>query len=180
MAEPAGLPDGAVRERVARLDDLLERLERIPGPGTELAMEAIELLTEVYGTALARVVAQVDAGTATSASLAADEVVGHLLVLHGLHPDPPEQRVARALAEVRDQLGDRAAVELTGIDDGVAKITVSASGCQSTAAALAASVGDVVLGVAPELAGVEPVTVQPPVAPPLISVDSLLHRPVPS
>jgi hypothetical protein len=171
MAE--GLPDAEVRQRVARLDDLLERLERLPGPATDVAMEAIEALTEVYGTALARVVAAV--GDATLRSLADDEVVGHLLLLHGLHPDPVEQRIARALDEVRTEVDD---VELTGIDeDGVATIRVTAAGCRSTAARTASAVRDVVLAAAPELTDVQPVTARPPA---LIPVDALLRRPVPS
>jgi Fe-S cluster biogenesis protein NfuA len=173
---PAGLPDQEVRERVARLDDLLERLEHLPGPGTDVAMEALEALTEVYGTALARVVASVD--EATRRSLADDEVVGHLLLLHGLHPDPPEERIARALDEVRPGLGDGGDVELTGIDDGVATIRLTTGGCRSTAARTAAAVRDVVLDAAPELADVAPVTARPPAAPALIPVDALLRRPV--
>jgi Fe-S cluster biogenesis protein NfuA len=170
-----GLSDEAVRARVARLDDLLERLEQLPGPATDVAMEAIEALTEVYGTALARVAASV--GDATVRALADDELIGHLLLLHDLHPDPPEDRIARALDEVRPQLGDRATVELTGIDDGVARVRVTASGCASTASQTAAAVREVVLDAAPELADVESVTAKPPT---LIPVDALLRRPVPS
>jgi Fe-S cluster biogenesis protein NfuA len=170
-----GLSDEALRERVIRLDQLLERLEQAPGPSTDVAMEAIEALTEVYGTALARVVASV--GEDTLRSLADDELVGHLLLLHGLHPDPPEERIARALDEARPQLGDRATVEFTGIDGGVAGVRLTASGCASTAARTAAAVRDVVLDAAPELADVEAVTARPPA---LIPVDALLRRPVPS
>ena len=170
-----GLSDAEVRERVTRLDDLLEQLERVPGSMADVATAAIEALTEVYGTALARVVASVDEKTVRS--LADDEVVGHLLLLHGLHPDPPEQRIARALDEVRPELGDRAEVEFTGIDDGVAHVRLTASGCASTAARTAAAVRDVVLDAAPELADAESVTVKPPA---LIPVDALLRKPVPS
>jgi Fe-S cluster biogenesis protein NfuA len=180
MGEAAGLPDKEVRARVARLDDLLERLERTPGPVTQAAMEAIEALTEVYGTALARVVALVDSGAASVRSLAADEVVGHLMLLHGLHPDPPEQRIARVLAEMRQHLGDGGEAELTGIQDGVAKIRLSVGGCRSTAAGLASSVRDAVLAAAPELADVDPVIVRPPAAPALIPAETLLRRPAAS
>jgi hypothetical protein len=88
------LTDEEVRRLVARLNDLLERLESLPGPGGDTALAAIEALTEVYGEALARVVAALGAGGATVAELAGDELIGHLLVLHGLHPDPV---VARAV-----------------------------------------------------------------------------------
>lgn len=168
-----GLADAEVRERVTRLDDLLEQLERVPGPMTDVAMAAIEALTEVYGTALARVVAAVDEGTLRR--LVDDEVVGHLLLLHELHPDPPEQRIARALDQVRPEVED---VELTGIDEeGVAHVRLTASGCASTAARTAAAVRDVVLDAAPELADAESVTVKPPA---LIPVDALLRRTVPT
>lgn len=167
-----GLSDAEVRDRVTRLDDLLEQLEQLPGPMADVAMAAIEALTEVYGTALGRVVGSVD--EVTLRCLADDELIGNLLLLHGLHPDPPERRIARALDEVRPELGGRAEVEFTGIDDGVAHVRLTASGCASTAARTAAAVRDVVLDAAPELTDVESKTVKPPA---LIPVDALLRRP---
>ena len=51
------LDDAAVRERLTGLDELLERVEQIPGPAGELALEAVSALAEVYGEALARALA---------------------------------------------------------------------------------------------------------------------------
>jgi len=170
------LSDDRARELATRLDSLLERLEDIPGPGVDTAMAAIETLTALYGAALARIVAAVRAGASVDA-LADDELVGHLLALHGLHPRPPDERISAALAEAGAQLGERGEASLTGIDDGVAHITVTAGGCQSSAGTLAAALANVVLEAAPELAGVEPVTSRPPAAPALIPVESLLHGP---
>jgi hypothetical protein len=166
----AGLADGEVEERLARLDDLLGRLEQIPGATAATALEAVEALTEVYGEALGRVVDAAD--PALVRTLAADDLVGHLLLLHGLHPDPVEERVGRALAEVKPYLGENGDAELTGIDAGVARIRVAASGCGSGEAAQ--SVADFVLGEAPELAGVESEQVRQQT---LISAESLLRRP---
>lgn len=180
MAEPAGLPDREVRARITRLNDLLERLEQLPGPAADMAMEAIEALTAIYGTALARVTAMVTDGTASPRSMAADEVVGHLMLLHGLHPEPPEQRIDRVLAELRPQLGGKGDIELTAVEDGVAKIRITAAGCRSTAAALASAVSDAILAAVPELAGVDPVTDAAPAPPALIPVEALRRRPVPS
>ncbi|MEU1167495.1 NifU family protein, partial [Streptomyces sp. NPDC005921] len=60
MAE--GRLDGpAVEARLARLDSLLEGLESAPGPTGTSAVEAVRLLTEVYGEALARVLDRADA-----------------------------------------------------------------------------------------------------------------------
>ena len=170
MAEPAGLPDADVRARVREADELLGRLEQLPGPATEVALEAIRTLTGIYGAALARVIEMAAAGTASTQALASDELIGHLLVLHGLHPDPPEQRITRALAGMRASLRDGADVELTGIHEGIATIRVTVKGCPSTAATLASAVRDVVYAAAPELAGVEPLTAKPPA---LIPVEAL-------
>jgi hypothetical protein len=138
-------------------------------------MEAIEALTEVYGAALATVVATLGRESVPVRALADDELVGHLLALHGLHPDPPETRIAHALDDVRAEIGGD--VQLSGIDDGVARVEVTASGCQSTAAAMLNAVADVVIAAAPELAGVDPVRIRPPAAPTLIPLDALRRRP---
>jgi hypothetical protein len=75
-----------VRDRVELLNGMLEELESATGAAAEVALAAIEALTTIYGAALARVVEAADGPTLRR--LADDEVVGHLLVLHGLHPDP--------------------------------------------------------------------------------------------
>src|SRR5689334_13721367 len=99
----AGLSDAAVEARLARLDDVLGHLEQIPGRTAEVALEAVETLTEVYGEALRRVLVQAAAHPGCVERLAADELVRHLLLLHGLHPDPVERRVSRVV----DDLGTR-------------------------------------------------------------------------
>lgn len=170
--EVGRLDEDAVAELLTRFDDLVDRVEQVPGPTADAAMEAIQTLAEIYGEALARVVAL--AGPERVDRFADDELVGHLLGLHGLHPRSVDERVAGVLAEVGSELGDNGDVELTGIDAGVARIRVTASGCGS--ADLGTSVADAVLSVAPELAGVEPVT-EKPSATPLIPAESLLQRP---
>jgi hypothetical protein len=176
--EPQRPGDNTVQQALGSLDDLLGRLEAVPGPTADAGLDAVATLTEIYGEALARIIDQVAAGgEVTVAGLAGDELVGHLLVLHGLHPDPAEQRVNRALGEVRPHLagGD---VELAGIAGGVASIRITASGC--SAAGLPAAVTDAVLAAAPELASVNVVTQAPPAATPLIPAEALLRRPGPS
>lgn len=181
MAElpSARLDEPAVAQLLGGLEDLLSRLEQMPGPSAETGLDAVAALSEVYGEALARTVEMVAAAETgrplTVTGLASDELVGHLLVLHGLHPASVEQRVTRALDDVGLQLGG--AVELTGIDEGVAHVRVTVSGCSSSSQALLSSVADAVLAAAPELTRVDPVSVQP-AAVPLISVESLMQRPV--
>jgi Fe-S cluster biogenesis protein NfuA len=166
----ARLDDTAVRERLTGLDDLLERVEQIPGTAGELALEAVSALAEVYGEALARAMAL----TADPGAFVADELLGHLLVLHGIHPDPVERRVARALDEMAPALRERGGeVALAGLDDGVARVRLTVSGCGS--AGVEEEVRTAVLAVAPELHDVRRET--PPRAPTFVPLDSLTQRP---
>ncbi|MFI9722184.1 NifU family protein [Streptomyces sp. NPDC052396] len=179
MADPsrpgsARLDDQAIGRRLARVDDLLERVEEAPGPMARAALDAIGTLTEVYGEALARVLDT--AGPELGGRLAEDELVGHLLVLHDLHPDGVERRVARALdglrPAVREQGGE---VELAGVAEGVATVRLTVKGCRSTSAALEQAVREAVLAIAPELSEVRRLPDAP--GPPAFVPLSALARP---
>jgi Fe-S cluster biogenesis protein NfuA len=181
MAEPE------LDARVARLDDLLGRLEQTPGATATLALEAVQALTEVYGAALARVV-----DVAPPALLEAydrDELLRHLLVLHDLHPHPVDERVRAALDRVRPYLHSHGGdVTFLGIEGDVARVrfTGHCDGCTSSTETMTAVLRDAVLAVAPELTAVdaEPATAAPHPAPahtaPVIPVDALLRRPAPA
>src|SRR4051812_39153867 len=137
MAESA-LSDAAVEARLVRLDDVLGQLEQIPGRTAELALEAVETLTEVYGEALRRTMQCAGRSDDVVRTLTADELLRHLLLLHGLHPDPVEARIARAVDDLRLALRKAGAdVELVGVDAGVARVSISSGsscgGCGSTA-----------------------------------------------
>jgi Fe-S cluster biogenesis protein NfuA len=161
--------DTAIRQRLTDLDELLDRVEQIPGPAGELALEAVSALAEVYGEALARALA-----LAEPSAFVADELLGHLLVLHGIHPDPVERRVVRALEEMAPAVRERGGeVELAGLDDGVARVRLTVSGCG--AAGVEEEVRTAVLAVAPELDEVRRET--PPRDAAFVPLDSLLQRP---
>jgi Fe-S cluster biogenesis protein NfuA len=182
MAEPDGaarprLNDAAVRERLGRLDELLAQVEQIPGPAGELALEAVSALAEIYGEALTRAVGYVADHPAALEPILTDELLAHLLVLHGAHPEPVERRVTRALDELRPALEQHGAqAELSGIDQGVATVRMAVSGCGSSASGIQDAVRDAVLAVAPELHEVRPAPAEPrPAA--FVPVDILMHRP---
>lgn len=177
-----GLSDGEVQERISRLDSLLERLEAAAGPTAEIAVQAVQALTEVYGTALARVVTRASGAPRVMSSLLDDELLYHLLILHGIHPEPVEKRVARALDDIRPYIRSHGGeVELVDIRDGVAHVRLSGScqGCASSATTLEHAVTESVLTVAPELTGVAaaPAPAGQQRSPALIPVDSLLRKP---
>src|SRR5690625_129645 len=93
------LDNAAVQERMSRIDELLDRVQEIPGPTMDSAIEAVQALTDVYGEALARMLNLADPELARR--LSDDELVGHLLVLHDVHPESVETRAERALDSVR-------------------------------------------------------------------------------
>jgi len=172
------LADPAVEARLARLDELLAGLESAPGATTRSAIEAVRLLTEVYGEALARVMDHADGQLAEQ--LADDELVGHLLVLHAVHPEPAERRAARAVERLRPAVRERGGdVEWAGVEEGVGRVRLTTgggcgSGCGGGQTDVTAVVRDAVLAAAPELTAVEPVQTAAPAA--FVPLTSLTHR----
>ncbi|EFL30064.1 conserved hypothetical protein [Streptomyces viridochromogenes DSM 40736] len=173
-AAPERLADPDVEARLARLDEVLDGLEPVPGPATE----AVRLLTEVYGEALARVLDH--AGEQLAGSLAEDELLGHLLVLHDIHPEPAERRAARAVERLRPAVQERGAdVEWAGVEGEVGRVRLKTgggcgSGCGDGATQVTDAVREAVLAVAPELTAVEPLPTTP--APAFVPLTTLTHR----
>jgi Fe-S cluster biogenesis protein NfuA len=176
MADDARPDDVAVREQLARLDELLGQVEATPGPAGELALETVSALAEVYGEALTRMTAYAAESPAAVDAITGDELLSHLLVLHGIHPDPVERRAARAVDELRSVLAERGGdVELAGITDGVANVRLSVKGCGSSSAGVEDAVREAVLALAPELADVQRAPAPREAA--FVPLDSLLSRP---
>ncbi|ROO84655.1 hypothetical protein EDD29_2182 [Actinocorallia herbida] len=178
-AESAGPADGVaerlddveVADLVGRVEAELSALESMPGATAARALDAVALLTRVYGEALARIVDRVAGDRAVAGELAADELVGHLLVLHGVHPEPLPQRVARALDRLRPLLGGGEA-RLEGVEGGIARVRLSGThGCGTRP--LEDAVRDAVLATAPELSRVDLRSGEPAFVP----VEALLSRP---
>jgi Fe-S cluster biogenesis protein NfuA/nitrite reductase/ring-hydroxylating ferredoxin subunit len=145
-------------EQVARVEALLEELEALPDArARDKATEVLQALLDLYGEGLGRivdVVAEQDSDGAMAESLAADELVSHLLLLHGLHPVPVEQRVRGALEGVRPYLESHGGnVELLGVEDGVARLALegSCSGCPSSAMTLKLAIEKAIHEAAPDV-----------------------------
>ncbi|WP_328773611.1 NifU family protein [Streptomyces sp. NBC_00286] len=175
------LDDGEVMARLTRIDELLEKVQIAPGPTAKAALDAVGALTEVYGEALARVMDRADA--ALGARLADDELLGHLLVLHEVHPEPPERRAARAVERLRPALQERGGdAELAAVEGPVARIRLRTpgcgSGCGSASADVEEAVREAVLAAAPELTAVEPVAEQESRQAAFVPLDTLVRRPV--
>jgi Fe-S cluster biogenesis protein NfuA len=171
---PTRLDNDTVRERLAALDEQLGRLETTPGPIGQLALTAVSGLAEIYGQALARALDLAD--PALVERMLTDELITHLLVLHGLHPEPVEKRVARVIEGLQAALSTRGGeIELAGIDHAVATVRVSLHGCGSSAAGIERAVRDAVLTAAPELADVTTVPAERPSSATFVPLDALMR-----
>ena len=133
---------------IERVEALLDSVETFPPEQREVATELVQALLDMYGEGLSRIVA---AGGPLPVE---DELVAHLLLLHGLHPVPVEQRVTDALDSVRPYLaGHGGGVELLGVEDGVVRLRLEGAchGCPSSALTLRAAVEEAVLKAAPDV-----------------------------
>lgn len=173
--------DEQVRQELTRLNGLLGELEETPGPAGDVAREALSALTRVYGEALARALGYVADTPQRRAAFLADELLGHLLVLHDIHPEPVEDRVARAIREMSEAVEDRGGtVELVGIENAVATVRLTKRGCGSSMGGIDDVVREEVLALAPELSGVELIsgaTHHAAQEPAFIPLDKLMARP---
>jgi Fe-S cluster biogenesis protein NfuA len=171
------LPDAEARDRVAKLEALLEGLELLDAPARERATEAVQALVELYGAGLERIVEEVaerDRDGELAEALAADELVSHLLLLHDLHPVPLEARVAGALEEVRPYLESHGGdVELLGLDDGVVHLRMegSCSGCPSSTVTLKLAIEEAIYKAAPEVTAIEAEGANAEERPPMLQLE---------
>jgi Fe-S cluster biogenesis protein NfuA len=136
-------------DNASRLEELVAGLDPA---GEELA----GALMDLYGEGLERIMAAVD--DETRARLADDGVIGSLLLMHGLHPVGLETRVREALDSVRPYMESHGgAVELVGLEDGVATIRLEGHcrGCSASASTLELGIRQALENTAPDLLGLE-------------------------
>lgn len=107
---------------LARVEELLDALEADAPPDVLLAVrELVALLLDAHRQGMT---ALVDA-THVPPQLLDDPLVVDLLLLHGLHPDPPQLRAERVVAALRDELGAAAAgLRLLRVDDEALEVSL--------------------------------------------------------
>lgn len=145
------MPSKDVRDAGERVERLLAEID--DPADRERAEELVGALIEVYGAGLARILEM--AGDETARTLAADDLVGSLLIIHDLHPLNTAERVRGALDRVRPYLGSHAGgVELLGIGaDGVVRLRLEGNcqGCPSSQVTATMAIERAVLEDAPEI-----------------------------
>lgn len=140
------------QERIARVEGLVQKLENSGDPASRSsARELIQSLMELHGAGLERILEIVadkgEPGIALIDSMGQDELVSSLLVLYGLHPEPFETRVLRALDKVRSVLREHGA----GLEDlAIAESTVHARISGAGSKELEKSVREALMECAPD------------------------------
>lgn len=102
--------DARLRAESAELARLLEELREMVVPAAWLRVEQIvRRIVALYAAGLARLIDHARTAGARGPDLddllVEDPLVASLLVLHGLHPLPTEERIRRVLESLRSQLG---------------------------------------------------------------------------
>lgn len=175
----------AFREKIRRLGELVAGLDALPGDKNAAARELVQLLLDVHGTALQRMMEIVfDSGPAGKAIIlktGEDPIVRHLLLLHSLHPEELDSRVMKALDAARPKLRKlNSEVELVSLSEGVVQVKVNTSGhtCGSTVGTVKTLVEECIYDQAPDVESLQ--FIEPDGVPStgFVSIDKLLKNSV--
>ncbi|MEU8246658.1 NifU family protein [Nonomuraea sp. NPDC048916] len=163
------MDDHDLAGRVGRVEALLDEVTDPRG------VELIQALLDLYGEALSRVMTAASAaGDGLPERLAADQLVSHLLLLHGLHPVDARSRIEQALRVARKRLGGGSA-DIVAVEPEVVRLRLrpARGGCHSTAATLTSALEQAVRAAAPEIEQVEIEVEETPAPPVVVPVESV-------
>lgn len=146
-----------------RVEEVLDRLATSGDPAAaSAAEELVRSLMDFYGAGLARILHLLSSAPGEpSAGLLGDELVASLLVLHDLHPEDRDTRIARALDSVSEH-----ALDAVDFDEKSGTLTLRAreagGGCGCGSGAGAREAAEAALACfAPEVRAVDVQTAPP-------------------
>ncbi len=159
MTTPVARGDPQFRERAEQIERLTARVQAIADDGARApALELVQAVLQLHADCLERLVEKIECdeeGADRLARAAEDPLVAGLLLLYGLHPEPLESRVARALDKVRPYLESHGGnVELVEITAGIVRLRLTGScrSCPSSTDTLRQAVEQAILELAPDVA----------------------------
>ncbi|MGC1185833.1 MAG: NifU family protein [Candidatus Acidiferrales bacterium] len=153
-----------VQNTLKSIEALVHQIENASDPAqASVAKELMQLLMELHGAGLERILEivkqSVPSGASITDALGRDDLVRSLLLLYGLHPDGIETRVAQALEKMRPYLkshgGSAALVRVE--DSGVVTLRLEGSGCNSchsSSAKLKLAVEEAIYDAAPDVTAI--------------------------
>ena len=151
-----------VQSRLKSIEALVHRIESASDPAlSSAAKELVQLLMELHGAGLERmleIVNQTTSGPATIEVLGRDDLVRSLFLLYGLHPDSLETRVMQALEKTRPYLKSHGGnVNLIGVDEAGAvtlRLEGNCHGCPSSSATMKLAVEEAIYDAAPDVTAI--------------------------
>jgi Fe-S cluster biogenesis protein NfuA len=174
--------DEEFQEQVRQLGKLVAQFDQLPDSTAKTAgKELVQLLMDAHGRGLERVMEIVfDSGDAAPGiidRLGQDSIVGNLLLLYSLHPDPLEDRVQKAVERMRPRLRKLScAIELERVHEGIVEVRLatSAHSCGSSARDLRSIIEDGMYEFAPDVTSLEILGLEEPTPAGFVSLESLL------
>jgi hypothetical protein len=154
-AEP-GRDATTLEKALRRLEALTATLDTVGDlPAREAARELLELVLDLHGLALARMmsaIAGAENGSALIETLTTDPHISAILLLHGLHPHDAKARLDQAIGRMHAQWAERGfQVDLLSVDASSARIRLYKNGSSEPVDELRREVEDVMSEAAPDL-----------------------------
>ena len=143
-----------------RIDELIAALEPLDDPRLAPAKELVQVVLELHTRGLSALMTLLgragEAGRDLVETCTQDREVSALLLLHGLHPHPLEQRVRQALEGMRGELGaEGVRAHFVNLHEGVLELRLEARAQRNfSAPKLRAEIEAAVLERAPEIGAV--------------------------
>lgn len=155
-------PNDLAREG-QRIQELVEKIGKLHDPAAQgMLQECLESVLSFYGHGLDRILELIDKagpeGEKVRDTLIHDPGVRGLLLIHGLHPVPLEERLLEALAKVRPYMESHGGnVELLSLENDYAKLRLQGhcKTCPSSSVTLELAVRAAIEEACPDLAGFE-------------------------
>jgi len=122
------------QQRLEAIEELIGRIENSADPAVKASSRRlVELVMELHGTGLERMLEMLHSGGEPGQywidKFGNDDRVAGLLILHGVHPLPVEERVEKAIEKIRPSLKKRGGeVEILSVESGIVKLRLRAAG----------------------------------------------------
>jgi hypothetical protein len=175
--------DRELQERVRRIEALVHQCEAIADAKLRRnVQQLLQAVMELHGAALDRLMTLVsDRGAETAGlidELANDELVGNLLLLHGLHPVDLQTRVERALSGIEGILrGYGAHAEILGMPGGAIRLRVWGVTSAAIANSTRAAIEEAINRIAPDAASLAILGLEQFTSPDFVALDQLRMAP---
>lgn len=155
------------QDPIAEIEELVARIEAVPDEAVKApARELVAGILALHKKGLVKILESIrkgqSGGERVIAALAEDAAVSSLLVLHDLHPQDLEARVAEAVERLQNPYPD---LSLESLEEGRLRVRIGARGGNPAAAARAVEAS--LLEAVPDLTSV---TVAVAADPPLVTI----------